>query len=147
MCREQIKQYQQHLLALFDWTGLDSPPLFSLFKNLFWPNVLTSFFIFTEKDLNCFEQLTPSLLGTTLAMEYGYDMPPNSNRHFLKNQLLNYQCPQEVVEAFLGHWHNGQEPWCSLSGLHPADYRNELQKHLSAILDACGWRFLPSKLL
>ena len=29
----------------------------------------------------------------------------------LKNELLDSGCPQEVVEAFLGHWRNGQEPW------------------------------------
>ncbi|SHJ75965.1 hypothetical protein SAMN02745165_03098 [Malonomonas rubra DSM 5091] len=140
LCREQLQHYQQHLRALFDHVGLSSDELFALFRDKSWPDIVCDFLIFPETSTNKMVNLTPSGLQALLDEKYGYKMPPNSNRHFIKNQLIESRCPPEIVEGFLGHWHNGQEPWNSLSSLHPADFQLELQTHLSKILTTCGWQ-------
>lgn len=41
------------------------------------------------------------------------DLIPNAARHFLRTKALNDGLPPEVIDALLGHWHMGSEPWSS----------------------------------
>ena len=68
-----------------------------------------------------------------------YRLPMNANRHFLRTNLIADNCPVEVVDAFLGHWEIGQEPWGRFSGLSPIVYREKLEEHLIPLLVKNKW--------
>jgi len=72
-------------------------------------------------------------------MEIDFPFPVNSNRHYLRTNLLIKKCPLEVVNAFMGHWEMGLEPWGMFSGLSPDTYRRELSK-LEDLVHEDGWR-------
>ena len=137
-CLEQLRHYQQHLMTIYDLFHLKCPPVFQLVKDhSAFGRPLNLFFL--HSDLERIELLRPGVLHTLLKTLHKHDLPINSNRHYLKGQLLESGCSPEIIEAFLGHWGIGQEPWTCLSGLHPLDFRNELQKHLVPVLQRDGW--------
>ncbi|MDX9710741.1 MAG: hypothetical protein RBT64_14445 [Trichloromonas sp.] len=141
-CLAQIRHYRQHLLALYDRIGPASPPLFNLIKNHCGPGRPARLFQL-DLDLGQSQLLGPGLLSKVLARQFDYHLPPNANRHYLKNHLLKSGCPPEIIEAYLGHWELGLEPWHGLSGLRPSTFRQILQEHLPARLQADGWLPLP----
>lgn len=137
-CLNQIGHYRRHLLALYDHLSLTCPPLFNLIKDHSAPgSPLTLFYV--HHDLEQIEMLRPGVLKKQLFRMHGYDLPVNANRHYLKGELMASGCSPEIIEAFIGHWGLGQEPWSRLSGLHPLDYRDELQKYLEPIIHRDGW--------
>ena len=141
-CLAQIRHYRNHLLALYDRIGPPRPPLFSLIKNHCGPGRPSRLF-HLDLDLCQSQLLGPGLLSKVLARQFDYHLPPNANRHYLKNYLLKSGCPPEIIEAYLGHWELGLEPWHGLSGLRPSTFRQILQEHLPARLQADGWLPLP----
>jgi len=69
---------------------------------------------------------------------FGFHLPPNVQRHFLKSELQESGCPAEIIEIFLGHWHHGEEGWTSTSALHPGDYKAALKKYLVPLIRRIG---------
>lgn len=69
---------------------------------------------------------------------FGFHLPPNVQRHFLKSELQEGGCPAEIIEIFLGHWHHGEEGWTSTSALNPGDYKATLEKHLVPLMRRIG---------
>lgn len=63
----------------------------------------------------------------------------NGNRHMLRTWLLFREVPPEIVNAFLGHWFLGEEPWAQHSALSPHQYRMTLSTHILKLLDALGF--------
>jgi hypothetical protein len=63
-----------------------------------------------------------------------YDLPFNASRHYLRSNLLERGCPEEVINGFMGHWERGEEAWGTYSGLSPHAFRKALIKHLLPII-------------
>jgi len=57
--------------------------------------------------------------------------------------LLERECPVEVINAFMGHFERGEEPWGIYSGLSPLVYRDILKDKLVPLLNEDGWEALP----
>jgi len=72
-----------------------------------------------------------------------YALPFNASRHYLRSILLERGCPVEVINAFMGHFERGEEPWGRFSGLSPDTYRNQLSSYLVPLLQDDGWEALP----
>lgn len=138
-CLQQIRFYRRHLKALYHHFGFECPPLFDLVKNHSGPGWPLNLF-FIHSHLERIEPLRPGVLKQLLQDMHDYCVPMNANRHYLKGELLASGCSPEIIEAFLGHWERGQEAWNCLSGLHPLEFRAELQKHLRPILERDGWK-------
>lgn len=68
-----------------------------------------------------------------------YRFPLNSNRRFLRTSLMEGNCPAEVMDAFMGHWNRGTEPWGRYATLTPDDYRMILKPYLDDILASGDW--------
>jgi hypothetical protein len=75
------------------------------------------------------------------------DYPANFHRRFLRNELLERGCPVEVVDAFMGHWKAGEEPWAVHSSFSFASYCVELNKYLIPFLKDLGLVPVKSSLL
>ena len=74
------------------------------------------------------------------------DYPANFHRRFLRNELLERGCPVEVVDAFMGHWKAGEEPWAVHSSFSFAGYCAELNAYLIPFLKDLGLVPLKSSL-
>jgi hypothetical protein len=73
--------------------------------------------------------------------------PLNIHRRFVSIELLDRGCLPEAVDWWMGHWHNGEEPWYLYSGLSLSDFREEMQIHLFKLLRDIGFQFIQSKLV
>ncbi len=141
VCIEQLDRYQKHLSLL-------EQRLFTMNQDLFFsvrrkavggrrPLRENPSFMYLDKNQNGLP-LQPRILKS-LVGKVNYHLKVSSARHFLRTNLIAQGCPVEVVNAFLGHWERGLEPWGSHSGLSPFDYRNELKQYLVPLLDDLGW--------
>ena len=74
-------------------------------------------------------------------------LPVNANRHYLRSHLRRRGCPPEIVDAMLGHWQNGQEPWGGFSAMSPVHYARVLSQYLPPLLSDDGWVSIKSPLL
>ncbi len=74
-------------------------------------------------------------------------LPVNANRHYLRSHLRRRGCPPEIVDAMLGHWQNGQEPWGGFSAMSPVHYSRVLSRYLPDLLADDGWVSIKSPLL
>jgi hypothetical protein len=67
------------------------------------------------------------------------DLPLNINRHFLRSELRHRGVHAELVDAWMGHWLDGQEPMGRYSTLSPIDFASGIEPGLSEILNEMGW--------
>lgn len=70
-------------------------------------------------------------------------MPLNVNRRYLRTELKERGCPIEIVNAFMGHWSRGEEPWGKYSSLSFDDFLAHIKQHIPAIMRELKW--LPMK--
>lgn len=100
------------------------------------------FFVKDDEDRYEYVAMTigPALIGRRLRSLYA--LPFNSSRHYLRSRLLERQCPVEVINAFMGHFERGEEPWGVYSGLSPLIYRDSLIENLIPLLNDDGWEAL-----
>ena len=86
--------------------------------------------------------ISPSWLRRMTCEEF--PLPINANRHFLRTGLCHLGCPKDVIDAFMGHWHRGREPWGKHSSLSPELYSQTLRKYLNPLIHRVGWKAMQS---
>jgi hypothetical protein len=141
VCLEQLDHYATHLKYFSKW-------LFTYNQGLFFKSRKnctvgrradrkTPALFYLDRDTEEFT-VRPSHLKA-LMQQVNYHLPVNANRHYLRTNLLERKCPLEVINAFMGHWERGVEPWGKYSGLSPDVYRSELAYHLVKLLAEDKW--------
>jgi hypothetical protein len=83
---------------------------------------------------------------TPYMREFLLPFPVNIHRRFISSGLLERGCPPEIVSAWMGHWHRGEEPWGKFSSFSFGEYRRNLKKYLLPIIegfDGLGFRQIP----
>lgn len=74
-------------------------------------------------------------------MDEFLSFPVNIHRRVVSSELLDRGCPSEVVSAWMGHWHRGEEPWSRFSTFAFSEYRRCLGKYLVPFLrEELGFR-------
>ena len=68
-----------------------------------------------------------------------WELPLNINRHFMRSELRRRNVSAELVDAWMGHWLDGQEPMGRFSSLSPIDFSANLEPVVSEILAEMGW--------
>lgn len=142
-CLHQFDLYHSHLKHLYDRLIFLNPILFEKVHGFTRATSNKSnipLLFFFESDRNEIE-VRPAILVKELS--HLFTLPINSNRHYLRSSLIGNRCPHTVVNAFMGHWERGQEPFSKYSGLSPLVYRDSLMKYLLPILERDGWKPLP----
>jgi len=76
----------------------------------------------------------------------GWNLRLGAIRHFVRSQLLWAGCAGEAIDALLGHWTRGAEPWGRFSTLPPAKWSQQIQVALSPLVEQLGLKVLPSPL-
>lgn len=74
-----------------------------------------------------------SLTGQELLVE-------NVGRHVLRTYLQNEACPANIINAFFGHWHYGEEYWGPDSAFDPQKFRLTIAPYLIKLQDALGFK-------
>lgn len=72
-------------------------------------------------------------------------LPINVNRRFLRTNLRAQGCPAEVVDAFMGHWGRGQEPWGRHSSMSTYDLIEVLKPYIESLLQTLGYQAVRSR--
>lgn len=72
---------------------------------------------------------------------------PNTHRRFLRTELVERGCAPEAVDAFMGHWQVGEEPFGRFSSFTYEGYIAELKQYLLPLLAELGiTRLISSRL-
>jgi len=69
-----------------------------------------------------------------------FRLPHNCNRHYLRSLLAELNCPAELIDAFMGHWVRGREPWGRFSTLAPTVLIERLRPFVEQALQTTGFR-------
>ena len=151
----QTRDYLQHLIALFaahpalpmtlecratkmrDRSAYDSSTFEIDLRR-------TLFFLDSEYPNDPASWLPEELTGSTLQthcnrISVGSWPVANAGRHFLRSYLIQEGCAATLVNAHLGHWHYGEEPWAGPSAFDPVRYRQGILPYLNRLMDAIGY--------
>jgi integrase len=102
-----------------------------------------------SEDKPCFfEPLRAMVKPSTQVpiMKYFLPYPVNIHRRFISSELLDRGCPPEIVSAWMGHWHRGEEPWAKFSSFSYSEYSRVLETYLlKGILKELKFEPIPFK--
>ncbi len=90
--------------------------------------------------------LTPAWVADQLAAR-GAPLPANFHRAFLRTQLLTHGVAGEVIDAFLGHFNEGESPFGRFSSFDYGLHRAQLMPALQSLHEALELVPLKSRLL
>lgn len=107
-----------------------SPDYYEAKKNN-WPC------FFKREGMKSIEEVRPKTLTETVGdfVQRFLPFPANIHRRFVSSELLDRGCPPEVVEAWMGHWHRGEEWWGPSSSLSFKQYSEALTVYLVPLLE------------
>jgi len=165
LCMDQIREYSRHRNALLDKLVLQNTKLADVIKaqrgTHGWPrktkekvdNLPFFFYLRASKvggkdDLgqgvdhargNLIQNIKVGPAELSKKIGWSYLLPINSNRHYLRTRLREKGVAGEMVDAFMGHWERGQEPFGCYSTLSPLAFVESLSTPMSDILNGAGW--------
>ncbi len=132
----QIRNYERHRAVLLgSLSQLPAP-----YENP--ADLPVCFFLEQVESALCCQEVRDKTL--TAALNPYLPLPANSHRRFMRNTLLEDGCPPEVVDAYMGHWSKGEEPWGKYSSFSFDDYRRTIGPHLLRILGRLGFEPIES---
>jgi len=140
VCLRQLQLFKEHQRNLLCRLSILVPNLQAQLENRSKRSAGQSMFYSMpskQPDEYTVEVLGPKLLIRNLSKVF--TLPLNANRHYLRSVLLEQGCPIEVINAFMGHYERGEEPWGTFSGLSPLTYRDKLSQFLIPLLAEDGW--------
>jgi hypothetical protein len=138
LVRDQIHNYQQHCRQLGERLMLINPRLAKKLLTHGDHFDDAAPFLFLLKPDGRLLKLRPSEIYKRL--QNVFPVPVNANRSYLRNRLREFDCPGEMVNYFLGHWENGEEPFGPYSSLSPQAYKKTFAPLLEQIMKEDGWR-------
>ena len=135
---DQLCYYQQHCRLLGERLMLINPQLARKLLSHGEGSGETVPFLFLLRPNGKVLHLRPSEIHHRL--QDIFPVPVNVNRSYLRTRLRELNCPGEMVNYFLGHWENGEEPFGPYSTLSPLAYKQTFAALLEQILLGDGWR-------
>jgi len=135
LCLQQLRYYLQHRQGMVERLWILNPQTADALADPADPPLF--FYLDREGD---WQAVSPASLKRH--SEWCYDLPLNANRHYLRTRLRELDVPGEIVDAFMGHWEHGQEPFGTYGTLTPMSYRDLLQPSLEQLLKETGWNVL-----
>ena len=133
--RDQLRRYASHLEVL-QARLYHRASLFDHIEELLSeprPSVPLMFFISDSWQM---VQLSPENLRRQVPV---FTLPINASRHYLRSALRAEGVRGELVNAFMGHAQQGQEPFGAFSTLTPVEMFRELAPTLDKMRQEAGW--------
>lgn len=100
------------------------------------------FFLITAKGK--LASITPETLRQIISPKFPH--PIGAHRGFVRSKLVNGRVATEHIDAFLGHWVTGREPFRASSCLSPVVCASEIRPVMDRLLRHCGFKVLRSAL-
>ncbi len=133
---EQNTHFAHHMHALYNAIHTLSPSFPEFFKQS--PPATGTSYILLDDEFNAYF-MRPIDLRNYIKNNFSIELPGNWQRHYMRPLLLAARCPQETINALMGHFETGQEPWARTSAFHPADFLSTLSTPLESIMIQDGW--------
>lgn len=67
------------------------------------------------------------------------ELKTNVNRHYLRGRLLELGVPGYFIDAYMGHWHSGTQPWGKMSIFDKSTYFRVIRTNIPSILRELGF--------
>jgi len=147
---DQIRSYRDHLRGVSRPLQMHAPDLYWELKDYLDGNLVTGkvplFYLVIDPENAMRLVSVPATRSETnkRLQELNYSRPQNSNRHYLCSRLHDSGCPHEVIDAFMGHWSAGLEPYSIYSGTSILDCCVGVSDTIAAIANQDGWEVLGS---
>ena len=138
MVQLQLVEYERHKEITTNWLKLKST------AKEYAEQVLPCYFIVGQK-LNHMQVVKPKELRG-FYNKY-IQVPVNAHRRLLRTELLEEGMPVEALDALMGHWFLGQEPWGPYSTFSIPEYVSILQDYLVPLMDELGFKLIKSPLV
>jgi len=138
LLRQQIEEYRLHVDRIRCEFGI-KPMLVSEKKE-----VIPRLFILVDSGEP--GPVTCSWCQTTMD-ELGIPLPGNFHRGFLRSELIARGCPGQVVDAFLGHFNQGESPFFIYSTMDYLKLQDKLFITLEQLIKETGISFHSSALV
>lgn len=135
--RRQIRGYEAHRQALLGSLHGHFAKSDAVVPDCFFLRV-------TDRGQFAFVAVRPSTLSKQ--MKGFIRLPANVHRRFLRTELIEDGCPAEVIDAFMGHWSRGEEPFGWFSSFSFQEHVTTLESHLVPLLKDLGWQPIESAL-
>lgn len=148
ICLNQVKAYSKHRDALAERLVLLNlstakrlnPPCVSAWPSRRPKQQNAAPFLFYLDESAAIVPISEESLQDHV--EWSYEIALNAHRHYLRTQLREKKVSGEIVNAFMGHWDRGQEPFGCYSSLSPMAYRSEITGPLTQLTTTAGWELL-----
>jgi integrase len=140
ICIEQLLAYWAHVRILSAKLSVLRPDYFTRVRAK-RTKKLENNMMFLRYD-GTPQEITPKILHSFSDMSPPCAFPENANRHLLRSWLLAEGCPPDIINAFLGHWFLGEEPWGPYSGLSLYYCRKILSGYLGKLLAQLGFEVI-----
>lgn len=105
--------------------------------------VKNNFFLLDSK-LDKVIELRPATFHELFSEVYPY--PVNASRRLVRTALIDRDCPTESVDAFMGHWQHGQQPYGRYSTLPVLKIIEPVRNELPSLLSDLGFTVVNSAL-
>lgn len=128
-CHRQYRLYRDHSRIV--------AATMANIRNDFFARVKDRFFFLDENGSPA--AISPKRLYDFSDLPTPISIAENGNRHMLRSWLLFREVQPEIINAYLGHWFLGEEPWAQHSALSPYQYRLSLSTHVQELLDHLGF--------
>lgn len=130
-CMESYEEYRSGLLVKYPYLTAESLP---------------SIFFLQRKRNGSLKALPirPKMIEALTQPFLPY--PANFHRRFMRSELVSRGCPVEVIDAYMGHWSFGEEPWSIFSSFSFQQYRTEMERYLVPLMFELGLDGNPNEL-
>lgn len=140
--QQQLDFYQSHFNFLYDKVSLFCPSLLNFVVARGIEEASQTFFFIDANPLRI-QLFNQAILEKTIRDKYGYFVPLNSNRHFLRSSLIERRCEIELVDLFMGHTDHPCGAWVKDMAIFSFDLHKMIEDHLVPLLEETGWKVLP----
>jgi hypothetical protein len=136
--------YKKVLAQLWDWLNAEeyrtSSDRFSLSEI-----DVTVFFHINQK--NKISLLSLNNFFNSFKKNNHVDIPINAGRHALRSRLFQELVPSDVIDAFLGHFIQGLEPYSDYSAFSSSLLESELESIINNHMEVNGFELIKSRFL
>lgn len=128
--REQFKHLRNHHLHL------KKQPGFRL--KVIAPAIRVCSPLYFFDDQGTATPPTPDSVAKALLDFFDYPLPANFHRAFLRTELREMGCPVEILDAFLGHFNQGENPFGLFSTFDYSTYAQIVGNYLDRLHQEIG---------
>ena len=136
----QIQEYQRYLKHLYTKLSLTPYTQKNVFELIHQSEKCHIPFFFYLTDQNRVSSISPKTYKEHIDPTWAF--PINVNRHYLRSQLANENCPSEYIDYFMGHWEFGEEPFNKFSYVSPQMIKEHVTPLIEKMMHKDGWRLI-----